>query len=290
MNWQQIHVTIPKDQLDAVEDALLELGALTVTYKDAGDNPVLEPLPGETPLWPELIVTGLFDADKNMQTVIDALQQQLPDTPIHHEQLEDQDWERSWMVDYHPMRFGDRLWVVPTNMDAPDPDAVNLRLDPGLAFGTGTHPTTSLCLNWLDQHDVHNKTVLDYGCGSGILAIAALLLGARSAAGVDIDPQALIATRDNAAINQVSLQIEVFLPEAFRPQQFDLVLANILSGPLAELAPQLASYTQLGGYVVLSGLLESQVEDIINAYQPWFDMQKPKVKDDWAMICGKKIK
>lgn len=287
-NWQQVHITIPKEKLNELEDFLLSIGALSVTYKDAGDNPVLEPLPGETPLWPELIVSGLFEQKKNMNTVMNILQRHYPDLPAVKEELEDQDWERSWMDDYQPMSFGQRLWVVPTNMEAPEPDAVNLRLDPGLAFGTGTHPTTSLCLQWLDQHNVSNQTLLDYGCGSGILAIAALLLDASMAEGVDIDPQAITASNANAKINKVEQKLAVFLPEQFEEKQFDIVMANILSGPLAELAPRLARYTKTGGYIVLSGILEEQAHSVREVYQQWFEMAPIIVHDGWAMISGRK--
>jgi len=287
-NWQQVHITIPKDKLNELEDFLMSIGALSVTYKDAGDNPVLEPLPGETPLWPELIVTGLFDQKKNINTVMNILQRHYPELTAVKEELEDQDWERSWMDDYQPMSFGQRLWVVPTNMEAPEPDAFNLRLDPGLAFGTGTHPTTSLCLQWLDQHDVSTLTLLDYGCGSGILAIAGLLLGATMAEGVDIDPQAITASEANAETNGVNDRLAVFLPEQFTEKQFDVVMANILSGPLAELAPKLTSYTKVGGSIVLSGILEQQAESVRDVYQQWFDMQPVVIDDGWAMISGRK--
>lgn len=287
-SWQQVHITIPKEQLQEVEGFLLSIGALSTTYKDAGDNPVLEPLPGETPLWPELIVTALFEQKKNINTVMNILARHYPDLSVEKEELEDQDWERSWMEDYHPMSFGKRLWVVPSNMEAPDKNAINLRLDPGLAFGTGTHPTTSLCLQWLDQHDVSHQTVLDYGCGSGILAIASLLLNASMADGVDIDPQAITASNDNAINNHVSDKLFVCLPEKFQAKQYDIVLANILSGPLAELAPSLSSYTKTGGSIVLSGILNEQAEGIQRVYQQWFDMNDIVINDGWAMLSGTK--
>ena len=292
-SWQQVHITIPKEQLQEVEDFLLSIGALSVTYKDAGDNPVLEPLPGETPLWPELIVTGLFEQKKNINTVMNILTRHYPDLKTEKEELEDQDWERSWMKDYQPMSFGNRLWVVPSNMQAPDKNATNLRLDPGLAFGTGTHPTTALCLQWLDQHDVSNKTILDYGCGSGILAIAALLLGASMADGVDIDPQAITASNDNAINNNVSDKLSVYLPENYQSKQYakgyDVVMANILSGPLAELAPDLSRYTKTGGNIILSGILAEQAESVRTVYQQWFDMETAVINDGWAMLSGRKI-
>jgi len=289
-SWQQVHITIPKEQLQEVEDFLLSIGAISTTYKDAGDNPVLEPLPGETPLWPELIVTGLFDQKKNINTVMNIIDRHYPELNAVQEELKDQDWERSWMDDYQPMSFGHRLWVVPTTMEAPDSQAINLRLDPGLAFGTGTHPTTSLCLQWLDQHDVSDKTILDYGCGSGILAIAALLLGASMADGVDIDPQAITASIDNAKTNHVNDKLSVYLPDNYQAKAYDVVMANILSGPLAELAPALSQYTKKNGNIILSGILEEQAESIRQVYQQWFEMAPIVVHDGWAMLSGiKKI-
>jgi len=285
-SWQQVHISMPKEQLQELEDFLLSIGALSVTYKDAGDNPVLEPLPGETPLWPELIVTGLFDQKKNINTVMNIIARHYPELKAVQEELEDQDWERSWMDDYQPMSFGQRLWVVPTTMEAPDPQAINLRLDPGLAFGTGTHPTTSLCLQWLDQHDVSDKTILDYGCGSGILAIAGLLLGASMADGVDIDPQAITASVDNAKTNNVNDKLSAYLPGDFHAKAYDVVMANILSGPLAELAPALSQYTKKAGSIILSGILEEQAESIRQVYQQWFEMAPVVIHDGWAMLSG----
>lgn len=287
-SWQQVHITIAKEQLQEIEDFLLSIGALSTTYKDAGDNPVLEPLPGETPLWPELIVTALFAQKKNINTVMNILKRHYPELNTTKETLEDQDWERSWMKDYHPMSFGNRLWVVPSNMEAPDKNATNLKLDPGLAFGTGTHPTTSLCLQWLDAHDVSNKTLLDYGCGSGILAIAGLLLNASMAEGVDIDPQAITASNDNAINNNVNDKLSVYLPENYQAKQYDVVMANILSGPLADLAPNLSSYTKAGGSIILSGILEEQAASINAVYQQWFDMEATVINDGWAMLSGRK--
>lgn len=287
-SWQQVHLTIAKEQLEEVEDFLLSIGALSVTYKDAGDNPVLEPLPGETPLWPELIVTGLFDQKKNINTVMNILARHYPELTVTKEELQDQDWERSWMQDYQPMSFGERLWVVPTEMQPPDKNAINLRLDPGLAFGTGTHPTTALCLQWLDQHDITQQTVLDYGCGSGILAVAALLLGADFANAVDIDPQAITASNTNAANNKVDHKLDVFLVEDYQARQYDLVMANILSGPLSELAPNLSAYTKPAGHIILSGILEQQAESVRSVYLQWFDMDKAVINDDWALLTGRK--
>ncbi|MDH5518700.1 MAG: 50S ribosomal protein L11 methyltransferase [Gammaproteobacteria bacterium] len=287
-SWQQVHITIAKDQLNEIEDFLLSIGALSVTYKDAGDNPVLEPLPGETPLWPELIISALFAQKKNINTVMNILQRHYPELPLRQDELQDQDWERSWMQDYQPMSFGERLWVVPTEMQAPDENAINLRLDPGLAFGTGTHPTTALCLQWLDQHSLEQQTLLDYGCGSGILAVAGLLLGASAADAVDIDPQAVTATKANAANNRVDHKINVYLVADYKPRQYDLVMANILSGPLTELGPSLSAYTRAAGTIILSGILDQQAEAVRTVYQQWFDMDEIISNDGWALLTGTK--
>ncbi|HEB81945.1 MAG TPA: 50S ribosomal protein L11 methyltransferase, partial [Gammaproteobacteria bacterium] len=197
---------------------------------------------------------------------------------------------RAWMDHFHAMAFGNRLWVVPLHIDPPEPQAVNLRLDPGLAFGTGTHPTTSLCLRWLDSNITDQTTLLDYGCGSGILAIAACMLGVKQADGVDIDPQALSATQDNAEVNQVSKQIHCYLPEEYNKQhadtQYDIVMANILSGPLAELAPTLATHCRSGGDIVLSGILEEQAHNVLDAYAEYFSMDAPVVDGDWVLLHG----
>lgn len=296
MPWIQLTFHTDKHHSEQAEQALLELGALSVTLKDAEDQPVLEPLPGETPLWDRIILTGLFDADIDSQAIGAQLQQSLrqlqPDSEhnsaIKIEALEDKDWIRAWMDDYKPMQFGERLWVCPRHLPPPQPDAVNLMLDPGLAFGTGTHPTTALCLQWLDQHPPQGKRVLDFGCGSGVLAIAALLLGADHADATDIDPQALTATRDNAEANQVADNIDTYGVEDLPAGQYDIVLANILAGPLQELAPQLAERCKSGGNIVLSGILETQAEKILEAYSPWFELEPVAIKDEWIRVSGQK--
>lgn len=296
MPWIQLTFHTDKHHSEQAEQALLDLGALSVTLKDAEDQPVLEPLPGETPLWDQIILTGLFDADIDSQAIGEQLQQTLrqlqPDSQnnsaIKIEALEDKDWIRAWMDDYKPMQFGERLWVCPRHLPPPQPDAVNLMLDPGLAFGTGTHPTTALCLQWLDQHPPQNKRVLDFGCGSGVLAIAALLLGAEHADATDIDPQALTATRDNAEANQVANRISEYAVQDLPSEQYDIVLANILAGPLQELAPQLAQRCKTGGNIVLSGILETQAEKILEAYSPWFELEPVAIKDEWIRVSGQK--
>lgn len=296
MPWIQLTFHTDKHHSEQAEQALLDLGALSVTLKDAEDQPVLEPLPGETPLWDQIILTGLFDANIDSQTVGEQLQQTLrqlqpdadKDSLIKIEALEDKDWIRAWMDDYKPMQFGERLWVCPRHLPPPQPDAVNLMLDPGLAFGTGTHPTTALCLQWLDQHPPQDKTILDFGCGSGVLAIAALLLGAEHADATDIDPQALTATRSNAEANNVANRINDYAVEDLPAGQYDVVLANILAGPLQELAPQLADRCKAGASIVLSGILETQAESIIQAYSPWFELDPIALKDEWIRVSGQK--
>lgn len=293
MPWIQLILPIDQAQHSQAEDALMNAGALSITLKDAEDNPVLEPLPGETPLWDKIILTGLFEADINTEQLQSHIRQQLgDDIALRIEALEDKDWIRAWMDDYKPMQFGERLWVCPKHLPPPNPDAINLMLDPGLAFGTGTHPTTALCLQWLDEHPPKNKSVLDFGCGSGVLAIAALLLGANNCDATDIDPQALLASVDNAIANDVNNKLHVMLPDDIPAQQrhtqYDVVLANILAGPLTELAPSLADYTRSGGDIILSGILESQADDVLLAYAPWFDLQTPQIQDEWVRICGTK--
>lgn len=290
MPWIQLTLLTDKANNERAEQALLDAGALSVTFKDAEDNPVLEPLPGQTPLWESIILTGLYEAGINTDNLKQQIHQQLGEqTKLKLEALEDKDWVRAWMDDYKPMQFGERLWVCPKHLSPPQPDAVNLMLDPGLAFGTGTHPTTALCLEWLDSTETNKKQVLDFGCGSGVLAIAALLLGAEHCDGTDIDPQAIIASKDNAEANHVGDRLELFLPVDMPKKNYDIVLANILAGPLTELAEQLAAYCKTGGDIVLSGILETQAEKIIQAYTPWFKLDPISVKDDWIRVTGKKL-
>jgi ribosomal protein L11 methyltransferase len=288
MPWLQLSVTTSKQHSEQVESILLEQGACSITYRDADDVPILEPAPGETPLWENSIVTGLFECDVDSDALLASLNIALSDceVSISTDLLQDQNWTRAWMDHFKAMQFGQRLWVVPTHLDATDPQAVNLRLDPGLAFGTGTHPTTELCLRWLDAHANAQQNALDYGCGSGILAIAALLLGVNQVDGVDIDPQAIEASRSNARINKVAQQLELFLVEDFSPRQYDLVLANILSGPLAELAPLLAACTRTGGDIVLSGILREQADSVREVYAEYFVMDEAVIEQDWVMLHG----
>jgi ribosomal protein L11 methyltransferase len=292
MPWIQVSIAATDNNYQLIEDTLLSLGAQSVTFKDAADNPILEPQPGETPLWKSAIVTGLFADRHNAEILREQIRQHLDNDRLDIEiaSLPDRDWTRAWMDTFKPMQFGKQLWVCPKHMEPPDPLAVNLRLDPGLAFGTGTHPTTSLCLRWLDAHvSPHSgyRNVLDYGCGSGILAVAAIMLGADSADCVDIDEQALQATRDNAEANQVSDRISTYQPPDLEADsQYELVLANILSGPLTELAPVLAKHCRPGGDIVLSGILSDQAESVRMAYSGFFNMITTETLDDWVLLHG----
>lgn len=291
MPWLQVRLAITPEQAETYEDALLEVGAVSVTFMDAEDQPIFEPDLGTTPLWTHTHLLALFEADTDETALIAHLQLLRGGTlPEHHvERIEDQDWERSWMDNFQPMRFGQRLWIVPSWHAAPEPDAVNLLLDPGLAFGTGTHPTTALCLEWLDGQTLDNCSVLDFGCGSGILAIAALLLGAPQAVGTDIDPQALEASRDNASRNGIDpARFPVYLPADLPQQPADVVVANILAGPLVSLAPQITALVKAGGRLALSGILAEQADEVRAAYAGAFDLDPTATKDGWVRISGVK--
>jgi ribosomal protein L11 methyltransferase len=291
MPWIQIRFETDSQHSYTVEEAALEAGALAVTFEDKEDKPIFEPPIGETPLWEKVILTALFDADIDTQATQSLIQQLLGDYQPKYktELLEDKDWEREWIKNYHPMCFGERLWICPSWTPPPEPDAINLMLDPGLAFGTGTHPTTALCLKWLDQAELKGKTVVDFGCGSGILAIAALLLGAEKVIAIDIDPQALEATIDNAERNHIPpAKLETYLPEDAPEVQADLVLANILAGPLLSLKDTLCQYLSSGGELVLSGLLENQADDICTHYKDIISFHPSAQEGDWMRLNGSK--
>lgn len=285
--WLQLTLKATQHPPEQLEDAFLQAGAIAVTLRDASDQPVLEPLPGETPLWHDTRVTGLFDAQTDIEVVKQALRHILNTEDLAEcdiETLEERDWVRAWLDDFHPMRFGRRLWVCPTDQVPPEPTAVNLLLDPGLAFGTGTHPTTALCLEWLDGAQLTDQTVIDYGCGSGILAIAAARLGARQVWGVDIDAQALQASARNAERNQVAERLSLVLPEDLPAIQADLLLANIIAGPLIGLAPRFGTLVRGSGKLVLSGILTDQVGEVEAAFRPWFELDQYKQREDWVLI------
>ncbi|MGS2719478.1 50S ribosomal protein L11 methyltransferase [Paraglaciecola aestuariivivens] len=291
MPWIQLKINHQAEHAEQIGEMLSANGAQAVTFVDAKDTPMYEPKPGEVLLWPDTQVVGLFEANHDMARVISQLEKsKILGKGFNHkfDQLEDKDWEREWMENFHPMQFGKRLWICPSWRDVPDPDAVNVMLDPGLAFGTGTHPTTSLCLQWLDGLELSQSTVVDFGCGSGILGIAALKLGAKRVVGIDIDPQALLASQDNANRNQVGEQIELYLPEHQPELQADVVLANILAGPLRDLKSVIAGYCKTGGKLVLSGILDNQAEEINALYSDLFDMQPIAIEGEWARVSGTK--
>jgi ribosomal protein L11 methyltransferase len=286
-----LSVSLDLDGIDPVEaeEAFFVAGALSVTLTDRRDDAILEPAPGEVLLWPATRLSATFEATRASPALLVGLAAAIG---VEVDQLEvatvgDRVWEREWLRDFHAMRFGRRLHVCPTHERIEDADAVVVTLDPGLAFGTGTHPTTALCLEWLDSHLRAGERVLDYGCGSGILAIAALLLGAASADAFDIDPQALIATRDNAARNGVADRLHIH-DEPPRGITVDIVLANILSGPLIELAPLLARLVRPGGSILLAGLMETQSDDVLDAYRPWFALAAVAQRDAWVALAGRR--
>ncbi|UZD96055.1 50S ribosomal protein L11 methyltransferase [Pseudomonas corrugata] len=291
MPWLQVRLAISPEQAETYEDAFLEVGAVSVTFMDAEDQPIFEPELNTTPLWSHTHLLALFEGGTEAASVLAHLEL-LTGSPLpehHSEVIEDQDWERSWMDNFQPMRFGQRLWIVPSWHAAPEPDAVNLLLDPGLAFGTGTHPTTALCLEWLDGQDLKGCNVLDFGCGSGILAIAALLLGAKEAVGTDIDVQALEASRDNAGRNNIAEALfPLYLPQDLPQVQADVLVANILAGPLVSLAPQLSGLVKPGGRLALSGILAEQGEEVAAAYAADFDLDPIANRDGWVRITGRR--
>lgn len=301
MPWLQLKARIAPEQADTLEELLMAEGASAISLQDAHDDPVFEPERGTTPLWHATVLTGLYDdltdVDAMLERVHQAWAMEFPDAPcpeIDYELLDDRDWEREWMDGFAPLQMGTRLWVVPSWHKAPDPNAVNLLLDPGLAFGTGTHPTTAMCLNWLDglavEGALDGRTVLDFGCGSGILAIAALRLGATQAVGTDIDPQALTASRDNAERNAIAAEdFTLSLPEQLPETTFDVVLANILAGPLIELAALISGHVAPGGRLALSGVLVSQAQDVLDAYLALgMHMHEPIEHDGWVCLTGQR--
>ena len=290
MSWHQLVIELGREPPGRAEEACLALGAIAVSLADGGDEPLLEPAPGETPLWQSVRLRALFaqDADPRLAAATLAAVLAMPPAAIRIEHVADRAWEREWLRDFRPMRFGGRLWVSPAGQRPDDPAPVVLELDPGLAFGTGTHATTALCLEWLDRRIVGGERVLDYGCGSGILALAALKLGAASAVACDIDPQALTATRENAAKNGLAAQVEVSgRPDAVAGL-FDIVLANILARPLVELAPVLASRARRGGEILLAGMLARQAEEVAAAYRPWFDIGPESEREGWSLLAGRR--
>ncbi|WP_431635520.1 50S ribosomal protein L11 methyltransferase [Dyella sp. KULCS107] len=297
MPFLELSLTVRAEQQPSVEDALEELGALSITLRDADaetpdEQAIFEPGVGELPLWPTITLNALFDADADRRSLTEALGDLLPwlePAQLAFAEVEDQDWERAWMDQFQPMPFGRRLWIYPWNIEPPaDENLVVVRLDPGLAFGSGTHPTTALCLEWLDSLDLAGKSVTDFGCGSGILAIAALKLGAASAVGVDNDPQALTASVDNAERNAVADRLAVFLPDDFDGAPADVFVANILAGPLGELAPTFAAAAKPGAPFAISGILDGQQDELLARYGEWFDELRVDKREDWVRISGRR--
>lgn len=293
MSWIQIKANITPSNADAMEESLLAAGASAVTMEDAHDQPILEPDRGTTPLWEKTIITGLFSAEEDTDQIMNITKNVFqglcaePFPECKAELLENQDWTRKWMEHFEPINIGSRLWICPSWRDVPDNKAVNLMLDPGLAFGTGTHPTTFLCLKWLDANNLDNKTVVDYGCGSGILGIASLLLGAKHVTGVDNDPQALLATKDNATRNCIAENlIQAYLPDDTPQAPADIVIANILAKPLYELKDRISKLCKPGGTIILSGILEDQAEELSSFYSQQFTMDAIVLEDGWARLTG----
>jgi ribosomal protein L11 methyltransferase len=314
MPWLELSLVVRIEQQPSAEDALDELGALSITLQDADaetpdEQAIFEPGVGELPLWPTITINALFDAGTDRRGLIETLGELLAwlePAQVIFRDVADQDWERAWMDQFKPMPFGRRLWIYPWNIEPPaDEDLVGrssascahdtsasmrviVRLDPGLAFGSGTHPTTALCLDWLDSLSLSGKNVTDYGCGSGILAIAALKLGAASATGIDNDPQALIASADNAQRNGVADKLAVFAPGEANTPLADVFIANILAGPLGELAPVFAAAIKPGAPFAISGILAGQQDELLQRYAEWFDDMRVDTREDWVRISGRR--
>lgn len=288
MPWLELHINTSRDTAGRFEYGLIKAGALSVTLQDNADQPIFEPALGETPLWKETRVTGLFDAEIETQAIEEKLKLSSEHSFKWHI-VEDKDWEREWMHQYKPIQCGENFWICPSWLEPPNPEATNLLLDPGLAFGTGTHPTTFLCLEWLALQALDQAYVIDYGCGSGILGIGALLLGAKQVLGVDIDPQALLATQDNAQRNHLPIaSFPVVFPDKCPNDPVDIMLANILAGPLVELAPVLTTRIKPGGRLCLSGILATQAKAVMAAYSTDFRFDPVIQKGEWVRLTATK--
>jgi ribosomal protein L11 methyltransferase len=290
MAWVQLRFPVAAEHVDELSDFLMEIGCQSVTFTASTEQEaIFELRPGDVRYWQVSTCVALFDAAEDLEFVQSQLRNHhniADDLTFVVEQVEDKDWEREWMDNFHPIQFGERLWVCPSWRDIPEPDAVNVILDPGLAFGTGTHATTALCLKWLEGMDLSNKTVLDFGCGSGILAIAALKLGAKRAIGIDIDPKAITASKENAERNGVADQIELYLPEDAPQFDTDVIVANILAGPLKELKHIICGYGHTGTLLALSGILTEQASDVSDAYKNLASLAPPQIEDEWVCING----
>ncbi|MEY4768990.1 MAG: Ribosomal protein methyltransferase [Pseudomonadota bacterium] len=294
MSWHQIALITHPQSASEIADYLSDLGAISVTLSDAEDVPIYEPELNQTPVWANTTITALYELDFEPDDIYQAFCERFTTDQFHSwhsEILADQNWEQAWMAYYQPMKFADKLWVCPSDQPQYEPNTLCLKLDPGLAFGTGTHPTTALCLEWLASHDLTGKTVVDYGCGSGILAVAAALLGAKQVYAVDIDPQAITATVNNAEKNQVVNQITVYSVAAFaeyRIEAVDVVVANILANPLIDLSQTLTNLLKTDGQLVLSGILNEQAENVSTAYATTVSLSAPQFEAEWCLLTGNK--
>ncbi len=293
MTWWQFSLNCQASELEQIEGLMQDLGALSLSLADAGDEPIYEPLPGATPTWQESIVTATFDAVTGPEVLYQQISAALPGhlvSSLRQHSLQEQDWVQAYKQHFHPIQCAPDLWIVPSWSDPPDPQATIIELDPGLAFGTGSHPTTALCLGWLAANRPDGMRVIDYGCGSGILAIAALKLGATWVSAIDIDAQALSASEANLSVNGIaSDRISLSQPETMDRSPADLLIANILAGPLVELAPVFGDLMKPEGLILLSGILKSQLEDIQLAYRPYFRLNAVQSREDWVCISGQKI-
>ena len=290
-NYLLVTVSVSRDQAELVEGALLEFGALSCTFEDATDTPIHEPAPGKTPLWHAVVITGMFADSADGELVAALLEKEIRGIgrqDIDLKDLKGRAWERVWMDDFKPIEINRNLWIVPTFCDAPQPDAVNISIDPGMAFGSGTHATTSLCLQWLGQLELTNQTVIDYGCGSGILAVAAAMLGAKRVYAYDIDPQALLATRENAQRNGVIDQIEICEHESQLDSGAGVIVANILLSPLLELPARFDQLLKEGGKLGMSGVLAEQVDRLDSAYALLFQHSDTEIQDQWVLYSTSK--
>ncbi len=293
MAWLQITFTPTSDELETLTQVLEDIGAVSITFLDAKDQPIYEPELHTTPLWQQTEVVALFEQSCVLDRILEQIKENIGQIPHYRtETIVDQDWTRIWMDEFQPMRFGQRTWICPTWCTPPDANAVNILLDPGMAFGTGTHETTALCLEWLDQHAdlIQNKVLIDYGCGSGILAVAALKLGAKQVHCTDIDPQALLATEENAKNNLVESGIKTYLADDFQAFQADGLLANILANPLITLAESFFTYLKPDAPLVLSGILNTQTQAVIKSYQPYFVIDTVALKQDWCRIAAHRLR
>lgn len=287
MAWQQLTIATNPDLAPSFETLLEELGSLSVTMTDGEDQPIYEPPLNTTPLWQQVLVTGLFDEDTDLSQASQYFERRIGSADnwqLSIERLEDQVWERVWLEDFKPIKFGKNFWVCSTEHENPEANATILTLDPGLAFGTGTHPTTALCLEWLANTSLDNIEIIDFGCGSGILAIAGLIMGARHAIGIDIDPQALTATINNAKQNHVRGKIEVYDAQQYPRSPQEIVVANILAEPLTSLSTEISALVKPSGHLLLSGILSEQVDGVVQAYQDEFTFDPAMIQDNWACL------